>query len=123
MVDLDGRARRKLRRDEYDQMVIAGLLDGKHVELIRGSRSPIWRSSRGGVGDRGGRDLAYDLGAKATLYAERRYWVIDLGRSLVHVHRGRMGGRWTSVTTLGADDHVALDGLAGSTLAEVLRDA
>jgi Uma2 family endonuclease len=72
--------------------------------------------------------LAYDLSAKATLYADSdvdEYWVIDLGRSLVHVHRGRTGGRWTSITTLGADDHIASIGLAGSsfTLAEVLRDA
>jgi Uma2 family endonuclease len=185
MVDLDGRARRKLRRDEYDQMVIAGMLDGKHVELIRGelvAMSPIGSAHSAVVTAlyerllrclgpafvvrcqqplvcadesepepdlavvtrRRYRDahptaaalvievaetsLAYDLSAKATLYADSdvdEYWVIDLGRSLVHVHRGRTGGRWTSITTLGADDHIASIGLAGSsfTLAEVLRDA
>ena len=36
MVAPDGRARGKLRRDEYDRMVMAGLLQGERVELIRG---------------------------------------------------------------------------------------
>ena len=44
MVALDGRARRKLRRDEYDRMVMAGLLQRERVELVRGelvAMSPI----------------------------------------------------------------------------------
>lgn len=70
----------------------------------------------------------YDLGAKAALYAESavdEYWVIDLGRSVVVVHRERAAGRWTSVATHAADAAVAPVGLAlpALTLAELLRDA
>ena len=36
MVAVIERARRKLRRDEYDRMVAAGLFQGERLELIRG---------------------------------------------------------------------------------------
>lgn len=70
----------------------------------------------------------YDVGAKAALYAESavdEYWVIDLGRGEVVVHRTRAAGRWTSITTHAADAAVAPAALAlpPLTLAELLRDA
>ena len=185
MVALDGRARRKLRRDEYDQMVMAGLFRGEHVELIRGelvAMSPIGSVHSAVVRVLSERlvralpphlmvssqqplacadesepepDLAvvarrpyreahpaaavlvievadtsvdYDLGAKAALYAESavdEYWVIDLGRGVVVVHRARAAGRWTSITTHAADAAVApaVATVPPFTLAELLRDA
>jgi Uma2 family endonuclease len=185
MVALDGRARRRLRRDEYDRMVMAGLFHGEHVELIRGelvAMSPIGSVHSAVVRVLSERlvralpphlmvssqqplacadesepepDLAvvarrpyrdahpvaavlvievadtsvdYDLGAKAALYAESavdEYWVIDLGRGVVVVHRARAAGRWTAITTHAADAAVApLDlMLPPFTLAELLRDA
>ena len=70
----------------------------------------------------------YDLGTKAALYAESavdEYWVIDLGRGVVVVHRDRAGGAWASITTHAADAAVAPAALVlpGLTLADVLRDA
>lgn len=70
----------------------------------------------------------YDLGAKAALYAESavdEYWVIDLVRGVVVVHRARAAGRWTSITTHAADAAVAPAGMAipPVTLAALLRDA
>ncbi len=185
MVALDGRARRKLRRDEYDRMVMAGLFRGEHVELFRGelvAMSPIGSAHSAVVTVLQERlmarlapefmvrcqqplacadesepepDLAvvarrpyrdahpaaaalvievadtsvdYDLGAKAALYAESavdEYWVIDLVRGVVVVHRERTAGAWTSITTHAADAAVAPAGLGlpPLTLAELLRDA
>lgn len=45
--------------------------------------------------------LAYDLGDKADLYEDsdvQEYWVIDLVAAIVHVHRGRIDGRWSAIT-------------------------
>jgi len=185
MVALDGRARRKLRRDEYDRMVMAGLFHGEHVELIRGelvAMSPIgsahsavvtvaqewlmrWSAPEfmvrcqqplacvdesepepdlAVVARRPYREahpaaaalvievadtsVDYDLGAKAALYAESEvdeYWVIDLPRGVVVIHRTRAGGRWSSVTTHAADAAVAPAGLAipPVTLGALLREA
>ena len=70
----------------------------------------------------------YDLGAKAALYAEsevEEYWVIDLGRGVVVVHRDRAGGAWASITTHAAAAAVAPAAvvLPALTLADLLRDA
>ncbi|MBK7076684.1 MAG: Uma2 family endonuclease [Myxococcales bacterium] len=185
MVAPDGRARRKLRRDEYDRMVMAGLLQGERVELIRGEL--VARSAKTSmhsavvtvlcerlvrslpphlmvscqqplacadesepepdlavVARRPYRDahpaaaalvievadtsVDYDLGAKAALYAESavdEYWVIDLVRGVVVVHRERTAGAWTSITTHAADAAVAPSAVTmpALTLADVLRDA
>ena len=185
MVALDGRARPKLRRDEYDRMVMEGLLQGQPIELIRGelvTRSvktslhsavvtvlcerlvralppPLMVSCQQPLAcadeSEPEPDLAIvarrpyrdahpaaaalvievadssaddDLGAKAALYAEsevEEYWVIDLVRSVVVVHRDRAAGAWTSITTHAADAPVAPATLAlpPLTLADLLRDA
>ncbi|MBK9031489.1 MAG: Uma2 family endonuclease [Myxococcales bacterium] len=185
MVALDGRARRKLRRDEYDRMVTAGMFHGEHVELVRGelvTMSPIGSAHSAVVRVLSERlvraappdlmvssqqplacadesepepDLAIvarqpyrdahpaaaalvievadtsiddDLGAKAALYAESavdEYWVIDLVRRVVVVHRDRAVGAWTSITTHAAEAAVAPVALPRPplSLAELLRDA
>lgn len=44
--------------------------------------------------------LAFDLGAKAALYAAHgvaEYWVIDAMRNEAHVHRGPKAGGWETV--------------------------
>lgn len=152
------RSRRKIRREEYDRMVEAGLFQREHLELIRGellAMSPIGlkhtivvtqlyrvfvRSTPRGllvhsqqplicadesepepdlsvvpfdpapvmhptsallVIEVAETSLRYDLGDKATLYAESdvlEYWVIDLEAEVVHVHRERADGRWTSIS-------------------------
>ncbi|MBK9031483.1 MAG: Uma2 family endonuclease [Myxococcales bacterium] len=70
----------------------------------------------------------YDLGAKAALYAESEvdeYWVIDLMRRVVVVHRARDAGAWGSITTHpeGAPIVPAAVALPPLTLADLLRDA
>ena len=50
--------------------------------------------------------LAKDLGVKARVYARAdvaEYWVLDLAGSVVHVHTGARGDRWTSVVQQGFD--------------------
>jgi Uma2 family endonuclease len=47
---------------------------------------------------------AFDLGPKAALYARAKvpeYWVIDLARAQLVVHRKPKAGRYTSVRTVG----------------------
>lgn len=54
--------------------------------------------------------LAYDLGAKAALYAESRvdeYWVLDLEHRQIVVHQGRGPDNWTSIVVHPADAPVA----------------
>jgi Uma2 family endonuclease len=51
----------------------------------------------------------HDLGRKAALYAEAgvgEYWVIDVERSVVVVHRDAHGDGWARVASLGANDRL-----------------
>ena len=44
--------------------------------------------------------LAFDTGVKRRLYARAgvgEYWIVDLTRNLVHVHRAPQGGAYTSI--------------------------
>ena len=64
----------------------------------------------------------YDRGAKAALYAESavdEYWVLDLARRVVVVHRDRVDGGWGSVQDCAAE--VAVTPLALPTVAVVLE--
>ena len=68
------------------------------------------RTSRPGPGDVelvveiSDTSLAFDLGEKAATYARHgvlEYWVVDLNRREVVVHRGPVGEGWTSVERVG----------------------
>jgi len=51
--------------------------------------------------------VRYDLGRKAEIYATAGvpdYWVLDVKRRVLVVHREPVDGRYTDVRTLGADD-------------------
>ncbi len=70
--------------------------------------------------------LAFDLGAKAALYAQSdvaEYWVIDLAAEVVHVHRDRVDGRWTTIAVVDRDQPLAPIEVPGVslTLAAVLQ--
>ena len=50
--------------------------------------------------------LSYDLRVKAPLYAAhgvREYWVVDVVRQTVRVHRAPLAGRYTDVEEHNAD--------------------
>lgn len=69
----------------------------------------------------------YDLGAKAALYAQSavdEYWVIDLERQVIVIHRDRADGGWRSIEPHGRDVVVAAHTLpdAGLSLAQLLAD-
>lgn len=54
--------------------------------------------------------LSYDLGEKALLYAKagiREYWVVDIARRAVHVHRQPQVGRYGSITVVVEHETVA----------------
>jgi Uma2 family endonuclease len=53
--------------------------------------------------------LAFDLGAKAEVYAYfgiRELWVVDATADQIHVHRKPEDGRYTEIATFGSDDLV-----------------
>lgn len=55
--------------------------------------------------------LAYDRAEKALLYGiadVEEYWIVDLVHGLVEVRRGRDQGTWSSITTYGRGDHIAV---------------
>ena len=50
-----------------------------------------------------------DLGPKARLYAAhgvQEYWVVDIAREVIIIHRKRDGERWTELTEVSADEDV-----------------
>ena len=54
--------------------------------------------------------LAFDLGAKARLYARagiEDYWVLDLPQRQLHIHRAPQNGTYTQVTVHGPSASVA----------------
>jgi Uma2 family endonuclease len=60
--------------------------------------------------------LAYDVGPKAALYARHgvaEYWVIDVDRARVHVHRTPEGEAWLEVPVIGADEPLSPAALPG----------
>lgn len=53
--------------------------------------------------------LAFDLGAKAALYAAHgvsEYWVIDAMRKEAHIHRNASAGGWTSIRKLASGEAI-----------------
>lgn len=51
--------------------------------------------------------LGDDLGVKADLYARhgvQEYWVVDIARRVILVHRERAGERWAAPREIGADE-------------------
>jgi Uma2 family endonuclease len=63
-----------------------------------------------------------DLGRKARIYAAAgvpKYWVVDVGRDVVHVHTDPMTGEYRSIVVCGADD--ALDALGVTLTLRQLR--
>ena len=57
--------------------------------------------------------LAFDLGRKATLYAKagvREYWVLDIGRRRLVVHRRPSGGDYLQILIFNEPDTVTLEG-------------
>ena len=56
---------------------------------------------------------ARDLGSKAKLYATAgiaEYWVLDLPRRRLHVHRQPEGEDWREIRQLGENEHVSVQG-------------
>lgn len=55
--------------------------------------------------------LDTDLGVKSNLYARSdipEYWVLDLAKKEVHVHRKPLNGQYRSITTYVGDESVSL---------------
>jgi hypothetical protein len=60
--------------------------------------------------------LAYDVGPKAALYARHgvaEYWVIDVDRARVHVHRAPDGEGWLDLRVVEAAELLAPAALPG----------
>jgi len=67
--------------------------------------------------------LAYDLGSKASLYAQAgipEYWVMDVRGRQLHQHRQPAGDRYASVTILDAGATLQAPGRAETVLVESL---
>jgi Uma2 family endonuclease len=63
--------------------------------------------------------LAFDQGAKRTLYARagiREFWIVDLTTDVVHVHRGPIGDSYTVIERLAADATLTIDALPNVTI-------
>ena len=67
--------------------------------------------------------VSFDLSRKAILYARagvQEYWVLDLKRRMLIVHRQSDGAQYRLIQMLGENDSVSMQGRSETTLVESL---